>query len=304
MGSTSPCQINVARLPFPTHLHRETLPASARVSISPRKPEVLPVAMIDRAGSSRFVMQCSCGTNYSDLDGQWELLSNNSPVNSQPPGYIVFLGMCPECGEAGVKLARVGTGYDGGSSTNSWLQEHTPRDAIAIYPPNDSPKRQPVDLYGVPNHLQADYRNALYALGNDKLFGYANILARRSLEFMLEENGYKGRNLDQLIDDLMSKPSGIPRSILDNVDAIRMLGNWGAHLMGNKEVGWLDSTWEQTEWVVELWERFLEHFYVNPAKDLMFRNQINRQSSAAGKLPLKSVTQHGGSGAAPPSPDN
>ena len=110
---------------------------------------------------------------------------------------------------------------------------------------------------------------------------------------MLRENGYKGRDLAASIDSLISDPSGVPRAILDNIDAVRTLGNWGAHLTGNEEVGWLESTFQQTEWVVELWERFLEHFYVNPAKDAIFRNQINEQSSTAGRPPLKSVPQHG-----------
>ena len=232
-------------------------------------------------------MQCSCGTAYSDLDGQWESLSTEPRFST---AYVVYLGVCPECGQPGVKLAKVPS-Y---SRADHWLESHTPQDAESIYPPKPFPNRKPVDLDGVPDHVQTDYRNALLALGNGKLYEYANVLARRSLEFMLKDNGYKGRDLAASIDNLISNPSGIPRAILDNIDAVRMLGNWGAHLTGNEEVGWLESTLQQTEWVVVQWERFLEHFYVNPAKDAIFRNQIDGQSSAAGKPPLKSLPPSNG----------
>ena len=139
--------------------------------------------------------------------------------------------------------------------------------AIRIYPLLKTPERKEIALDGVPESHCSDYRKALIALDHPDLHKFANILARRSLEAILRTK-YNGRTLANLIDTMMKdKESGLSRGLLENIDAIRHLGNIGAHdVPGNTDEP-LRADKEQTSWIITVWERLLEEWIVRPAQD-------------------------------------
>ena len=72
-----------------------------------------------------------------------------------------------------------------------------------MWPPLFEPTRKPIDLTGVPDHIAAHYKDALAALDDDRLYPYAGILARASVEAILEERGYTGKVLANMMDQML-----------------------------------------------------------------------------------------------------
>ena len=171
-----------------------------------------------------------------------------------------------------------------GSEENVMTAENITQ-AHQIWPPIfQKDTRKEIDLTGVPGSLAEDYRKALKALAEPELYEFANVLARRSLETILMEKGYEGKNLRSQIESLQNKkPPGIPGSITENLDAIRTLGNWGAHRTDDKAGTYIEASIEETEWNITLWERVMIFFYVEPEQDKTHKDRINSALSQAGR---------------------
>ena len=151
--------------------------------------------------------------------------------------------------------------------------------AFHVWPILSGTSRAPVDLEGVPEIIASDYRKAIEALGSASLYGYANVLVRRSLEATLEQSGYakEGKErpqLAELIGALAARPEGTTKGILDNLDAIRRLGNFDAHLWDDDDGQPIEPSLEETSWNVTLFERFITHFFVEPAQDKKMRDSL------------------------------
>ena len=118
-----------------------------------------------------------------------------------------------------------------------------------------------IPLDGVPGNIRADYEKALQALNHPDLYEFAILLARRSLESILSTR-YKGGNLSDLVQQLLDdKGNGLSHGLLENIDAIRHLGNMGAHISPHP------ADKSQCEWSVTIWERLLQEWYIRPAQD-------------------------------------
>ena len=155
------------------------------------------------------------------------------------------------------------------------------KNATRIYPRLSTPERREIALDGVPENDCSDYRKALIALDNPDLYELANILARRSLESTLRTK-YEGKTLSNLIDALLQdKENGLSRQLLENIDAIRNLGNMGAHEIADTNQATLRADKEQTSWNVTVWERLLDEWYVRPAQDAA---QVRRLQDAGLKV--------------------
>ena len=217
-------------------------------------------------------MKCSCGTSYADSDEQWQsidVLPSKTDAGFQM--YRVYAAACPDCGIAGIKYYP-GDGHYG-------LRYANVTSAFHVWPKLSGASRAPLDLEGVPERIASDYRKAIEALDSASLYGYANVLVRRSLEATLEQSGYakvgKGRpRLVELIGALEARPDGTPKGILDNLDAIRKLGNYDAHLWDDEHGQPIEPSLEETSWNVTLFERFITHFFVEPAQDKKMRDSL------------------------------
>ena len=217
-------------------------------------------------------MKCSCGTSYADNDEQWQSIDvRPSRTDAGSPMYRVFAAACPDCGIAGIKCYPA-PDYLGLSYADVTSASH-------IWPKLSVGSRAPVDLEGVPERIASDYRKAIESLDSASLYGYANVLVRRSLEATLEQSGYakvgKDRpRLAELIGALEARPEGTPKGILDNLDAIRKLGNYDAHLWDDEHGQPIEPSLEETSWNVTLFERFITHFFVEPAQDKRMRDSL------------------------------
>ena len=217
-------------------------------------------------------MKCSCGSSYSDYDEQWQSIDvDPSRTNGDSPPHRVFAAACPDCGTVGIKC------FSGDLIHR--LRYANVTSASHVWPRLSGASRAPIDLEGVPERIASDYRKAIEAVGSASLYGYANVLVRRSLEATLEQSGYakegKGRpRLAELILALEAKPEGTPKGILDNLDAIRILGNFDAHLWDDEHGQPIEPSFEETSWNVTLFERFITHFLVEPAQDKRMRASL------------------------------
>ena len=217
-------------------------------------------------------MKCSCGTSYSENDEQWQSINVlPSSIDLRSPMYRVYAASCPDCGVVGIKCY-LGDYYRGLDFANVTGASH-------IWPKFSGPSRSLVDLEGVPERIASDYRKAIEALDSASLYGYANVLVRRSLEATLEQLGYAKAGkvrprLAELIAELEARPEGTPKGILDNLDAIRKLGNYDAHLLDDEHGQPIEPSLEETAWNVTLFERFITHFFVEPAQDMRMRDSL------------------------------
>ena len=216
-------------------------------------------------------MKCSCGTSYADNDEQWQFIDVlPSRTNADSPEYRVFAAACPDCGVVGIKC------YPGDRHGLTYAEVTS---ASHIWPKLLGASRAPVDLEGVPERIASDYRKAIEALDSASLYGYANVLVRRSLEATLERSGYAKEGKDrprlvELIAALEARSEGTPKGILDNLDAIRKLGNYDAHLWDDEHGQPIEPSLEETSWNVTLFERFITHFFVEPAQDKKMRDSL------------------------------
>ena len=226
-------------------------------------------------------MNCSCGVSYSDDPSQWRVVKTRLIEDQLTPYvYAVFVATCPDCRQLGIKMLVYGTYQE--PEPRQLLTSENVEHAHSVYPYITHPTRKQIDLGGVPEATSTLYRDALRALDDERLYPYAGVLARDSIEEILRDKGYKGHNLGELLDTLLSNDdNGLPRNILDYIDVIRNLGNAGAHSNG------ISLSKDRVEWGVEIWERVMRHYYVEPARDEAYRTKLNDDLLAAGKPPVK-----------------
>ena len=213
-------------------------------------------------------MECTCGITYPDNRLTWREVDVSVPVPYPHEGEenicMLFYAVCPECSEIGLKLNHAPQ-----FANDFWFDPfmENVKKAIRIYPHLTTPERRGIPLDGVPESDCSDYRKAVIALDHPDLYEFANIVARRSLERILRTK-YTGHTLSHLIDKLLNdKDNGLSRNLLNNIDAIRNLGNMGAHDITDNEHETLRADKDQTQWNMTVWGRVLEEWYVRPAQD-------------------------------------
>ena len=237
-------------------------------------------------------MECVCGIHYSDDPTYWEgLLHSNGPGNPARTHTAVYVSTCPNCATPGIKM------FDFPQYISSQVHPDWPdtyisagkiQEAHTVYPTISRSTRTAIPLDGVPAPIQDAYRKALTALDSPTLYEYAVILARRSLETSLRQLGYSGRDLAHRIDSLLAdQANGFPNRLLENIDAIRNLGNIEAHEITAEDDNPLEVTRAKADWCISIWERFLTHCYVEPAQDDVFQQRLNDELQSAGRPPLK-----------------
>ena len=215
---------------------------------------------------------------------------------------VVYASLCPGCSGLIVKtkrvsesLHRVDWSHNGAGSLlpEAFLDTDHIEEAIQIHPISQRPTRPEIHLDGVPDAICADYRIALKVLDDPDVFPYANVLARRSMETALDKYRREGERigLSTLVDRLHAdQQNGLSKPLLENLDAIRKLGDMEAHRFFNSDGELVEVTQQQTSWNVSIWERFLQDWYVRPAEDAAFHADLDEQLSRlsnADNRPLK-----------------
>lgn len=137
----------------------------------------------------------------------------------------------------------------------------------------------------VPAEIARDFNEASVVLNESPQASAA--LSRRCLQHVLVERGVtKSDNLSTGIDEALK--SGLPSHLAENLDAIRNIGNFAAHpqkSLHSSEV--LPVEPEEAEWNLEVLELLFDFYYVQPARSVARRAELNAKLSDVGKKPMK-----------------
>ncbi|MDT0506660.1 DUF4145 domain-containing protein [Novosphingobium sp. MMS21-SN21R] len=141
----------------------------------------------------------------------------------------------------------------------------------------------------VPVILAKDYSEANQVLSISPKASAA--LARRCLQFMLQEAGYKSDNLAKQVQaaiDEQAASKALPADLRDSLDAIRNFGNFSAHPVDDKTtLQVIDVEVGEAEWSLQLIFDLFQHYYVRPARSAHRRAMLNEKLASAGKPPIK-----------------
>jgi hypothetical protein len=140
-----------------------------------------------------------------------------------------------------------------------------------------------------PAHIAQDYTEACQVLPISAKASAA--LARRCLQTILREYGYKARDLAQEIELALNEKDAskaMPMSLRDTIDGIRNFGNFSAHPITDlTTLQIIDVEPHEAEYCLEAIEEAFEHFYVRPAVVRKRRAELDAKLAAAGKPPSK-----------------
>lgn len=178
---------------------------------------------------------------------------------------------CPECKRAIVRLSVVHLN----------AAELDPP-AYFIYPRHMSSRKAPTD---VPADLAEDFDEAATVLPFSAKASAA--LSRRCLQGLLRAQGYQQHDLAKQIDAALASRV-LPSGLADSVDAIRNIGNFGAHPMKDSSSGQiLPVEPHEAEWNLDVLEGLFDFFYSAPAREAARKAAFNAKLAAAGKPPIK-----------------
>lgn len=159
-----------------------------------------------------------------------------------------------------------------GSGVKSEMRYVWPRSALRIVPPE------------VPDHIKKDFLEAAEVLQTSSKASAA--LSRRCLQTVLVEAGHvKAKDLSDQIDEVLPQ---LPTHLKDSVDAIRAVGNFGAHPIKSKSSGQIvDVEPGEADWNLDVLEGLFDFYYVQPARTQQKRAALEQKLKEAGKPPLK-----------------
>lgn len=179
---------------------------------------------------------------------------------------------CPECSQPTIEIAQGET-----TPVDGWQRVH-PIGATRDPAP-------PV----VPVSIAKDFVEAARVLGISAKASAA--LSRRCLQAILQDQGYRGRDLAPQIDALLAEADParrLPASLRDTVDAIRNFGNFSAHPITDvTQFQVIDVEPEEAEWCLEIIEELFQHYYARPAQGAARRAALNAKLASANKPPAK-----------------
>lgn len=114
----------------------------------------------------------------------------------------------------------------------------------------------------VPESIATDYREACSVLPISPKASAA--LSRRVLESILIDRGYETGDLYEKIQQV-SSDDVLPQNLIEVIDVVRIVGNASAHSKNRHGIIAVDPV--DAEWLLDIIERFISHFYTQPAED-------------------------------------
>ena len=143
-------------------------------------------------------------------------------------------------------------------------------------------KRKPVPDK-VQKDIQEDFEEACLVLQDSPKASAA--LSSRCLQAVLREQGYTQKDLSDQIEAVLPH---LPIDIASMIDAVRNVGNFGAHPTKSKSTGEiLPVEPGEAEWSTEVLEVLFDHYYARPSIIADKRTALNKKLQDAGKPPMK-----------------
>jgi hypothetical protein len=135
----------------------------------------------------------------------------------------------------------------------------------------------------VPKDIQEDFLEAAAVLSISEKASAA--LSRRCLQNLLTKQRYKKKDLVKQIESALKD---LPERIAENLDAIRVIGNYAAHPIKYKSTGLVvDVEPEEAGWTLDVLEDLFEYYYVQPKRAAEKRKKLEAKLKGSGKPPLK-----------------
>lgn len=159
---------------------------------------------------------------------------------------------------------------------------HGSKSKFLVFPRNYG---RPPAPQTVPASIATDYNEACLVLAISAQASAA--LSRRCLQHLLAEAGLsKNSNLDRAIEE--AKAKGLPSHIADQLDAMRVIGNFAAHAQKSINTGEiLPVEPHEAEWNLDVLDMLFDYCYVQPAKTAARRAALDAKLAEAGKPLLK-----------------
>lgn len=138
----------------------------------------------------------------------------------------------------------------------------------------------------VPEKFAQDYKEACLVLNDSPKASAA--LSRRCLQTIIREVAkIKKSDLYTEIGALLESKS-LPPHLAENVDAIRVLGNFAAHPIKSTSSGEIvDVELGEAEWGLDVLEGLFDFYFIQPAQSKRKREALNKKLEEAGKTPMK-----------------
>lgn len=158
-----------------------------------------------------------------------------------------------------------------------------PKTKTLVYPKGIM--RAPVPIE-VPNYISNDYIESCLVVNDSPKASAA--LSRRCLQnLLLDKAGVKKGDLSTQIQMVIDSAT-LPSHLMDDIDAVRNIGNFAAHPNKSKSTGEvLDVEPNEAEWNLEVLEALFDFYYVQPAKAKLRREALNVKLQDSGKPPMK-----------------
>jgi hypothetical protein len=130
----------------------------------------------------------------------------------------------------------------------------------------------------VPENIAKDYAEACLV---EPLSAKASAaLARRCLQNILSEKVVEKRDLNDQITEAITK---LPADLADNIDAIRVVGNFAAHPNKSKQTGVIvDVEQGEAGYLLDILGDLFDFYYVRPARSKARKDAIQAKIDEAG----------------------
>jgi hypothetical protein len=193
--------------------------------------------------------------------------------------WAINMTLCPHCKKIVLRLLRQGTLKLGSAVLPLGKTELD----LLIWPKGIA--RAPVPTQ-VPGDVAEDYVEACNVLPDSLKASAA--LSRRCLQNLLVKNaGVKKKDLFDQIQEVLDAKT-LPSRLADDLDAVRVIGNFAAHPIKSKATGEIVPVETgEPEWNLDVLEALFDFFYVEPAKQQKRREGLNAKLKDAGKPPLR-----------------
>jgi len=109
-------------------------------------------------------------------------------------------------------------------------------------------------------------------------------LTRRCLQQVLRDYGKtKSKDLYDQIDEVINE-GRIPHALAEQLDAVRVIGNFAAHPLKSQISGMIMPVEpHEAEWNLDVLEAAFDHYFVKPAQAHARKAALNKKLAEAGK---------------------
>lgn len=200
-------------------------------------------------------------------------LYDDTQSDESDKNYSITSHKCPECRKQIMWLNEIVTNGESGKQEIA---------ATTLLFPKYPLKQLPIE---VPAEFATDFREAHETLPISPKASAA--LGRRCLQNLIrEKEGIVEKTLFAEVDKLL-KLNKLPKYLADDLDAIRIVGNFAAHPMKDTNTGVIvDVEPGEAEWTIKVLEVLLLFYFVEEPKSVARRDALNKKLKNAGKGPM------------------